>query len=119
VENKKRWEKYRYEFMRRDPEYLKAWAEITELRKQAQYPPEYKEEAITSKGVKTIVFPYWGTQAGIKERYYCVMFNYLRRMIDPSISYDQLNNKHIYDLRSKSVKLIGGTRNIKKYLITI
>lgn len=87
-----KWEKYRYEFMRRDPEYVKAWEEVIELRQKAKYPPEFKKEEITAAGVYTCIFPYWETPEGIRELELSKQFG-ISYMINPSTCYDEFSER--------------------------
>ena len=71
--------KWRYTFMIQDPEYLKAWKRVQELRKQAKYPPEYHEK----KG-DTVIYPYLSTPEGKEERGICKKFGLrLALLLDP------------------------------------
>ncbi len=61
--------KWRFEFMRRDPEYLKACEKVKELRKQTEYPHDYYEK---KKG--KFVIPYFSTLEGKQEQEICEKF---------------------------------------------
>ena len=62
---KKKWRKYKWEFLRRDATYIKAYREILDLRKQWNQPiPKTKLDRSGN------VHPYFRSPAAVKERYY-------------------------------------------------
>jgi hypothetical protein len=82
------WHEYRWEFLRRNFDYLKAYQEILILRKQSEHlPPKTK---LNKDGN---VDPYFSTHAAVKERYFCRKFGLgtlAPIMLDPSMSFEEL-----------------------------
>lgn len=83
---KHEWEKWRWEFMRRNLEVRKDYQKVKELRKKAAYPPDYRVE----KG-NLVEYPYFSTPEGKKEREYCAKHDLsMSYFPDPDKRFDDL-----------------------------
>lgn len=76
------WLKWRVTFMWKDPEYLKAWEEIKNLRQKAGYPIEFIEIWLNTDYEDTKEF---AMECRITEN-----FDYMGRFINPQDSFDEM-----------------------------
>jgi hypothetical protein len=82
------WNKWRWEFLRRDPEYRQDFKDVQKLRKKAKYPPGYTEK----KG-NIVYYPYPQTPEGEKEREYTAKYFLglcVSHLPDPNQSFEEL-----------------------------
>jgi hypothetical protein len=78
-----KWLRYKWEFLRRDPEYKKAYKEILPLRQ------EIKFKKITESYVK------WeAPEYSQEEIAYCHYFEVNPPLLDPALNYEELMNKY-------------------------
>ncbi|MHC1726875.1 MAG: hypothetical protein AB9866_12860 [Syntrophobacteraceae bacterium] len=80
---REQWTKYRWEFMRRDPEYRKAYERVKLLHAQAQYQPGTFVEETSENGVRTVVDMYLGTPEFQEELEIAHSFDLRGLMLDP------------------------------------
>jgi hypothetical protein len=87
-EDSHKFERCRYELMRRDPQYRQAWKIVKELREKAE-----KEHpgctGLIEASEKTT--PYSLTKEGQEEMRLAKKFGILGRLFDPDVSWDDLN----------------------------
>jgi hypothetical protein len=83
-----KWARYRWEFMRLNPEYIEAYGEVKILRSKADPSPD---KVIKIK--HTVNYRYLNTVSAQREKEFCEKFGlYSDCMIDPTKSYDDLKN---------------------------
>ena len=81
-----KWERWRWEFMRRNPEFQSDYKKVQNLRKKSKYKPDHK----IVKGNVT-EYPYVYTPEAAKEREYCAKHDIsLPFFPDPNKSFDEL-----------------------------
>jgi len=87
------WVRWRWEFMRRDPQYQKAWREVQKLRKLAKYSPADREVTVDEFG-KWVKHPYVFTEEAEKESEISAIFGLQGgQMINPSKSFEALHKQ--------------------------
>ncbi len=89
-----KWQRWRWEFMRRSPQYIADYKKVQQLRGKAEYPPDYK---IVKEN--TVTYPYIFTPEGKKEKEYCIKYHVASfHLPDPQKSFDELiGGKYEFD----------------------
>jgi hypothetical protein len=106
-QDKRKWAKYRWEFMRRSPEYRKDYREIEELRKKVQLPADL-EQIRKEKGV--MIYPNGQYQQEAQtERDVCRKYELgVEFMLDPKKSFDELELMDVnYEAEGEAISIKG------------
>jgi hypothetical protein len=84
--NQTKWARYRWEFMRHNPEYIKAYEKVKILRSETNPSPD---KVIKTK--HTVNYPYLGTEEAKTEKKLCEKFGlYSDCMVNPEMSFNEL-----------------------------